>query len=298
MSRLTLLLFSIAYVVPHVTAHGFVSKVVIDGKEYKGNQPSGNNAALIDSPIRQISSFDPIYGADSRDLNCGRNAKKAALVVNADPGSQVSFFWVASWPHNTGPVITYMTPCGKTSCKDFDPSGAEWFKIDEAGKRNKDSAQWVQQDLFDGKPYTLTLPKNIAPGEYLIRHEVIGLHIANDFRKAEFYPSCVQARITGNGNGAPLPNESVTFPGTGYQDNDPGLFGNNFFTPDSQLQQPYEFPGPNVAQFVNNKADLKANAVEDPVKASSATSAPSATPDGAGCHGHGKKMKRSFHKSH
>ena len=32
--------------------------------------------------------------------------------------------------------MTYMASCGNTPCNEFDPTGAEWFKIDELGKKN------------------------------------------------------------------------------------------------------------------------------------------------------------------
>ncbi len=41
---------------------------------------------------------------------------------------------------------------------------------------------------------------------------------------AEFYPSCTQVRISGNGNGAP--NATVTFPGA-YSDTEPGILTPN-----------------------------------------------------------------------
>ena len=49
------------------------------------------------------------------------------------------------WPHNTGPLMTYMTSCGSTSCDQFDPTGAKWFKIDQLGKKDADT--WYQADI-------------------------------------------------------------------------------------------------------------------------------------------------------
>lgn len=83
----------------------------------------------------------------------------------------------------------------------------------------------------------MTLPTNIEPGDYLIRHEVcrtsptvfhclhhtqiIALHVATTLGGAEFYPSCTQVRIGGSGSG--VPSSTVSFPGA-YQDTDPGIF--------------------------------------------------------------------------
>lgn len=68
--------------------------------------------------------------------------------------------------------MTYMASCGDTTCDKFNGSSAQWFKIDEAGKKTDDPSQWVQQDIMNGDSYTFTLPQDLAPGDYLIRHEV------------------------------------------------------------------------------------------------------------------------------
>ena len=84
--------------------------------------------------------------------------------------------------------MTYMTSCGNTPCDQFDPTGAEWFKIDQLGKK-PDGSTWYQADisskanslrysvlndsaLGSGDAYEVALPQNLAPGGYLIRHEV------------------------------------------------------------------------------------------------------------------------------
>lgn len=77
--------------------------------------------------------------------------------------------------------------------------------------------------VVDGAKAVINLPSNIAPGNYLIRHEIIALHLGTERGGAEFYPSCAQLKIGGNGNGAPAPNELVSLPGA-YSDDDPGIF--------------------------------------------------------------------------
>ena len=52
------------------------------------------------------------------------------------------------WPHNIGPLMTYMASCGNTPCTDFDPSGAKWFKIDELGLKPDGSGDWFQNDIM------------------------------------------------------------------------------------------------------------------------------------------------------
>jgi hypothetical protein len=75
----------------------------------------------------------------------------------------------------------------------------------------------------DGQVANVTLPSNIAPGNYIIRHEIIALHLGDEQGGAEFYPSCSQLHMSGSGTGAPTPAELVKFPGA-YDDSDPGIF--------------------------------------------------------------------------
>lgn len=90
-----LTLFSVTLLsalLPLAAAHGFVSKVVIGGTTYKGNAPGASAKA---SPIRQISTTDPVKGATNKNINCGQNAKVASLVAAANPGDTMSFTWDA-----------------------------------------------------------------------------------------------------------------------------------------------------------------------------------------------------------
>ena len=79
---------------PSVTAHGFVYQVGIDGTSYAGNAPQddgGSNSSP--SPIRQIYDKGPVKGASNPDLNCGMSAQLASMVVPANPGSVMQFYW-------------------------------------------------------------------------------------------------------------------------------------------------------------------------------------------------------------
>ncbi|KAH9952641.1 glycosyl hydrolase family 61-domain-containing protein [Russula dissimulans] len=236
-------LVPILSLLPSVAAHGFVTKVVIDGTTYTGNVP---NAQPSDSPIRQISDISPVKGADNPSMNCGLNAQLATMVVPANPGSAMEFYWgdpgAENWPHNTGPLMTYMAACDTSTCDKFNGSTAKWYKVDQIGKKT-DGLTWYQQDVMNGKPITLTLPTNVAPGDYLVRQEIIALHLAMTLGGAEFYPSCTQIRIGGSQTGTP--NQTVSFPGA-YSDNDPGIYD-----PDVYSNQVYDFPGPPVSNLAS-----------------------------------------------
>jgi len=138
--------------------------------------------------------------------------------------------------------MTYMALCDTSTCDKFNGSTAKWFKIDEIGKKS-DGSTWYQQDVMNGQPVSVTLPTQVAPGDYLVRHEIIALHLAQTLGGAEFYPSCTQIRVGGSQTGTP--NQTVSFPG-GYNDNDPGIYDPNVYS-----NQDYVFPGPPVSNLAS-----------------------------------------------
>ena len=83
-------LFSLLSILPSVAAHGYLTRVSIDGTSYSGNAPF---AQPSDSPIRQVSDFSPVMGTDNTSMNCGLNAQLATKVVPANPGSVMEFYW-------------------------------------------------------------------------------------------------------------------------------------------------------------------------------------------------------------
>jgi hypothetical protein len=254
-----------------VSAHGFLSSITINGKTYNGNNPFRNNDPSV---IRKVSSPDPNYGASNTALTCGPGALAASQMADANPGDTMTFDWrgadYSHWPHNTGPMLTYMASCGSSSCDQFDPAQAKWFKIRQVGRKNG-NPQWVQQDVFDGGVDTVTIPSNLAPGNYLVRHEIIALHLATQRGGAEFYPGCAQVRIGGSQTGKPSESELVSFPGA-YSDDDPGIYDPSVYN----TRVAYVFPGPRVAAFVGGSSGGATNSTS-----TTGTSTPTQTGVGA-----------------
>lgn len=189
-------------------------------------------------------------------------------------------------------MLTYMASCGSTTCDKFDDTQAKWFKISEDGKTPGDNSTWLQQRLSVSSPSSLptqtnciavnggvansTIPSNLAPGNYLLRHEIIALHLATSLGGAEFYPACAQITVGGSQSGAPSASDLVSIPGA-YSDNDPGIFDPNVFTPDA----PYVFPGPPIASFITGSSSSGSGSTASTAGAASPTTTGAATASSA-----------------
>ncbi|KAG9187607.1 hypothetical protein G6011_05478 [Alternaria panax] len=55
------------------------------------------------------------------------------------------------------------------------------------------------------------MPTCVAPGDYLMRVELIALHGAENLGGAQFYMECAQIRVTGDGTNKG--SNFVSFPG-------------------------------------------------------------------------------------
>jgi hypothetical protein len=82
-----------------------------------------------------------------------------------------------------------------TGCQDYETNGAPvWFKIAEDGLHSTDP-DWLQNVwaatslmTYPNEGVDYTIPKCLAPGFYLVRHELIALHGAWAEGGAQFYP--------------------------------------------------------------------------------------------------------------
>jgi hypothetical protein len=122
-----------------------------------------------------------------------------------------------SWLHNVGPSVAWMTSCnGPCSSPSFNASNADWFKIGQKGLLwgTIVEGMWFQHEFqdWDGGPniWTETIPKDLKAGEYLIRHEIIALHIAN---KPQWYPECAHLKVSGKGKKVPGKKFLARLPG-------------------------------------------------------------------------------------
>jgi len=243
--HLTSVFGSLALLAGGAAAHGAVTSYVIAGKNYPGYQgfSPANSKNVIQ---RQWSDYNPVTSCSDAKLRCngGTSATESAT---AAPGDTITAIW-QQWTHSQGPVIVWMYKCSGafSSC---DGSGSGWFKIDEGGFHGDGTKVFLDTETPSGwdiaklvggnKPWSSKVPANLAPGNYLVRHELIALHQANS---PQFYPECAQVVITGSGSAQPDSSYKAAIPGYCNQ-NDA-----NIKVPinDHSRPQTYKVPGPPV----------------------------------------------------
>jgi cellulase len=106
-----------------------------------------------------------------------------------------------------GPTIAYLKKVNNATTDSG--VGGGWFKIQEDGF---DGTKWGTERVIQGQGrHNIKIPACIAPGQYLLRAEMVALHGAGSYPGAQFYQECAQLNIVG-GTGAKTPS-NVSFPG-------------------------------------------------------------------------------------
>ncbi|SPO02100.1 related to cel1 protein precursor [Cephalotrichum gorgonifer] len=221
---------SLALFTARVLAHGGLNNYTVGETWYRGYDPNDSPDAQIGQPWlvqRPWASIDPVFEYDSPHLACNDPGTTAAAYIPIEAGDDITaVYWY--WLHPTGPMAVWLAACGD-SCEDVDPAEADWFKIWHAGLTDDGSlglaeATWYQKGFqkWNGESATwpVTIPPSLKPGLYLIRHEIISIHVAF---KPQWYPECAHLNITGGGDAMPGEEFLFKFPGA-YSPDDPMTF--------------------------------------------------------------------------
>ncbi|KAF8640236.1 hypothetical protein AX16_010132 [Volvariella volvacea WC 439] len=228
-------LFIVSSLAASALAHSHVFGVWVNGVD----QGDGRNRY-----IRSPPSNDPIKDLQSSAMACNVNNRVVPNWVSVQAGDALTFEWF----HNTrgddiidlshqGPIQAFIAPASSNG------QGNVWTKLFAEGYSGGTSA--VHKLVSNRGLHTVFIP-NVPAGDYLFRAEIGALHEAdtlftqNPARGIQMYMSCVQVRITSNGNLA-LPAGN-SFPGT-YTDSTPGI-QYNVYTGGNHND--YPIPGPAV----------------------------------------------------
>lgn len=218
-----------------------IKSLVLNAKTYTAYLPvaTPNYDLPVPSILRHIPNEGAIYNVSSNDLTCNKGAypindNGVARVAPVTAGTNITYYW-NEWSH-LSPILTYMAKCANNNCGNFTGSeGAVWFKIAENAHEN---GSWATQKLTDAKfKWDVTIPKCLAPGQYLVRHEIIQLAGAQYLGTCQFYMNCAQVNVIGSGTVSP--SDLVAIPGT-YSATDPGILYNTYKS-DPKV---YPIPGP------------------------------------------------------
>lgn len=169
---------------------------------------------------RHWIDFAPITNPSAPWLVCNNPGSYAEEVATVRAGEEIASYWRA-WPHVVGPVLVWMAYCGpeSTSCSSFNGTGGDyWFKIAQWGLLSgtiRDGV-WGQTEMVNNN-YTLsvTIPPMLKGGAYLLRHELIALHVPYT---PEFYPECGHLFVDSEGDELPGEEFLVSIPGVWTQD--------------------------------------------------------------------------------
>ncbi|KAF2749601.1 lytic polysaccharide monooxygenase [Sporormia fimetaria CBS 119925] len=242
MRSTTVLIALTSSLVPAVSAHGHVRGVTVNGKWTPGADPvwyyNPNGVAPNAGwkSLNQDNGFVEPSAMASADVNCHKSATPGQTYIDVNAGQEVKFYW-NTWPDShKGPIINYIAPCDG-DCTTKSAQSLRWTKISQGAIVSGNT--WVtDQMLTNNFTSTTTIPRNLKAGNYVIRHEIIALHGAQNVNGAQLYPQCLNLRVGGSGSVAP----SGGVPGTSlYRNNEPGIIFNLYTG-----QTSYTFPGPAV----------------------------------------------------
>jgi hypothetical protein len=200
--------------------------------------------------------------------NGGTSAELSAKIA---AGSKIKAIW-SQWTHEQGPVMVWMYKCSG-AFSGCDGSGKKWFKVSHTHTHTHTHTnshlrkplphhvhithmpiQQIDQDGLSAPPlssknwgtakvlknlyWESTIPSSLAPGNYLIRHELLALHQA---KTPQFYAECAQLEVTGSGSAQPSGDYLANIPGYASQ-SDPGVTVDTY----SNSITSYTCPGPKV----------------------------------------------------
>jgi len=109
--------------------------------------------------------------------------------------------------------------------ENVDKTKLEFFEIGQAALLDSAKDFWAPNLLIQNNlTWAIQIPDSIAPGNYVLRHEIIALHAANNVGGAQNYPFCFNLAVSSSGSDKP---QGQRIQGM-YKSTDPGIYFNLF----------------------------------------------------------------------
>jgi cellulase len=236
-----LALFSIVASASFSSAHTIFQKVSVNGVDQ--GQLKGVRAPDSDYPITSVTDGSFACNKDLRH--------KDSTVITVPAGAKVGAWWGhviggaqgANDPDHPiakshkGPIMYYLAKVDNAATTGT--TGLQWFKVAHDGLAN---GKWAVDTMIqNGGWHYFNMPTCVAPGDYLMRVELLALHSAGSQGGAQFYMECAQIKVTGSGTNKG--SNFVSFPGA-YKANDPGIQVSIYDTKGQPYPASYKIPGP------------------------------------------------------
>lgn len=189
--------------------------------------------------------------ASNSDIICHKGATPGRISAPVKAGGNISLTW-NEWPESHhGPVLNYLANCNG-SCQTVDKTALKFFKINESGLLNDDikPGLWGTDLLIKNNfTWNLRMPDDIKPGNYVLRHEIIALHLAASLDGAQLYPQCVNLVVGGSGTKSPNGTSGQVL----YKEHDPGILFDIY----ESLTTGYPIPGPTPYTGVSSSTNFR-----------------------------------------
>jgi cellulase len=207
-----------AGLVAQVSGHTAVESAEIGGVTYEGFR-----GATIDAPLAKGSpawktnqgwGFQPVMGSEinTPDIIAHQDGTPSPNTAEAPAGSPVTFKWVHSGSCKNNEVGWDCSHHGWTDLKFFKidqvallgyPEGTRYADGEAQGQVGK----WGTDAIFydNGNKHTVTIPKEIPSGNYVLRTEVVSIHNNGAVANRQFWPQAFNIKVTGGDDSKPVP---------------------------------------------------------------------------------------------
>jgi cellulase len=224
----------IAALIATVAGHTSVEEFEAGGKTYPGFRQASKQDPGNKSPAwwtNQGWGYQPVMGdkINSADIIAHVDASPSPYSADAPAGEPVTFTWhhegtcgqgEEGWDcSHHGWTATYLAACNG-DCAKVEKTELNFFKIHESAlidyrsgrystgdQKQGQVGYWGTDAIFydNGNKQSVTIPKEIPSGNYVLRTEVTSIHNNGGVSDIQFWPQAFNIKVTGGDNSAKVP---------------------------------------------------------------------------------------------